>query len=50
MKSTLLDATGSKDVALIFDKGDEAVAGLTAFAKARSWAPRTSRRSGPSAT
>ncbi|HZF03853.1 MAG TPA: PPC domain-containing DNA-binding protein [Patescibacteria group bacterium] len=35
MKSTLLDATGSKTWALIFDKGDEAVAGLTAFAKAQ---------------
>jgi len=35
MKSTLLDATGSKTWALILDKGDEAVAGLTAFAKAQ---------------
>ncbi len=34
MKSTLLDATGPKTWALIFDKGDEPVAGLTAFAKA----------------
>ena len=35
MKSTLLDATGPKTWALIFDKGDEPVAGLTAFAKAQ---------------
>jgi predicted DNA-binding protein with PD1-like motif len=34
MKSTLLDATGPRTWALIFDKGDEPVAGLTAFAKA----------------
>ena len=33
MKSTLLDATGPKTWALIFDKGDEPVAGLTAFAR-----------------
>jgi predicted DNA-binding protein with PD1-like motif len=35
MKSTLLDATGPRIWALIFDKGDEPVAGLTAFAKAQ---------------
>jgi predicted DNA-binding protein with PD1-like motif len=35
MKSTLLDATGSRTWVLIFDKGDEPVAGLTAFAKAQ---------------
>ena len=35
MKSTLLDATGPRTWALIFDKGDESVAGLTAFAKAQ---------------
>ncbi len=35
MKSTLLDATGPRTWALIFDKGDEPVAGLTAFAKAQ---------------
>jgi len=35
MKSTLLDATGPKTWVLIFDKGDEPVAGLTAFAKAQ---------------
>ncbi len=35
MKSTLIDATGPKTWALIFDKGDEPVAGLTAFAKAQ---------------
>jgi predicted DNA-binding protein with PD1-like motif len=34
MKSKLLDATGQKTFALIFDKDDEVVAGLTAFAKA----------------
>ena len=36
MKSTLLDATGPRTWALIFDKGDEPVAGLTAFAKAQN--------------
>ena len=35
MKSTLLDATGSRTWVVIFDKGDEPVAGLTAFAKAQ---------------
>jgi uncharacterized protein len=35
MKATLLDATGARTWALIFDKGDEPVAGLTAFAKAQ---------------
>jgi len=35
MKATLLDATGPRTWALIFDKGDEPVAGLTAFAKAQ---------------
>jgi predicted DNA-binding protein with PD1-like motif len=35
MKSTLLDAAGPRTWALIFDKGDEPVAGLTAFAKAQ---------------
>ena len=35
MKSTLLDATGLRTWVLIFDKGDEPVAGLTAFAKAQ---------------
>jgi predicted DNA-binding protein with PD1-like motif len=34
MKSKLLDATGQKTIALVFDKGDEVVAGLTTFAKA----------------
>jgi predicted DNA-binding protein with PD1-like motif len=33
MKSKLLDDTGQKTFALIFDKGDEVVAELTAFAK-----------------
>jgi hypothetical protein len=33
MKSKLLDATGQKTFALVFDKGDEVVADLTAFAK-----------------
>ena len=33
MKSTLLDATGARTWALIFDKGDEPVTELTAFAK-----------------
>src|SRR5262245_52807675 len=33
MKSVVLEATGAKTWALIFDKGDEPVAGLTAFAK-----------------
>ena len=36
MKSTLIDATSPKTWALIFDKGDEPVAGLTAFAKAQN--------------
>ena len=36
MKSTLLDATGPRTWVLIFDKGDEPVAGLTAFAKAQN--------------
>jgi len=35
MKSTLLDTTGPRTWVLIFDKGDEPVAGLTAFAKAQ---------------
>ena len=35
MRSTLLDATSPRTWALIFDKGDEPVAGLTAFAKAQ---------------
>ena len=34
MKSTLLDTSGPRTWALIFDKGDEPVSGLTAFAKA----------------
>ena len=34
MKSKLLDAPGQKTFALVFDKGDEVVAELTAFAKA----------------
>ena len=33
MKAALLDAHGDKTFALIFDKGDEVVAELTAFAK-----------------
>ena len=36
MTSTLLDATGPRTWVLIFDKGDEPVAGLTAFAKAQN--------------
>lgn len=36
MRSKLLDATGQKTFALIFDKGDEVVAELTAFAKKES--------------
>jgi predicted DNA-binding protein with PD1-like motif len=35
VKSTLLDASGPRTWALIFDKGDEPVTGLTAFAKAQ---------------
>jgi uncharacterized protein len=35
MKSKLLDATGQKTFALVFDKGDEVIADLTAFAKAQ---------------
>jgi hypothetical protein len=35
MKSTLLDSAGARTWALIFDKGDEPVAGLTAFAKSQ---------------
>ena len=38
MRSKLLDATGQKTFALIFDKGDEVVAELTAFAKKESGA------------
>jgi predicted DNA-binding protein with PD1-like motif len=34
MKSVLLESTGARTWALIFDKGDEPVPGLTAFAKA----------------
>jgi predicted DNA-binding protein with PD1-like motif len=33
MKAKLLDATGQKTFALVFDKGDQVVDGLTAFAK-----------------
>jgi predicted DNA-binding protein with PD1-like motif len=36
MKSTILESTGARTWALIFDKGDEPVAGLTAFAKAQN--------------
>ena len=32
MKSKLLDATGQKTFALVFDKGDEVIADLTAEA------------------
>jgi predicted DNA-binding protein with PD1-like motif len=32
MKAKLLDATGQKTFALVFDKGEEAIAGLTRFA------------------
>lgn len=35
MNSKLLDATGQKTFAVILDKGDEVVAGLTAFATAQ---------------
>ena len=35
VKSTLLDGSGPRTWALIFDKGDEPVTGLTAFAKAQ---------------
>ena len=35
MKSKLLDSTGQKTFALVFDKDDEVVAGLTAFATAQ---------------
>ncbi len=35
MKSTLLDGSGPRTWALIFDKADEPVTGLTAFAKAQ---------------
>ncbi len=35
MKSTVLDSTGARTWALIFDKGDEPVSGLTAFAKSQ---------------
>jgi hypothetical protein len=35
VKSTLLDASVPRTWALIFDKGDEPVTGLTAFAKAQ---------------
>jgi predicted DNA-binding protein with PD1-like motif len=35
MKSTLLDSNGPRTWALIFDKGDEPVSGLTGFAKAQ---------------
>ena len=33
MKAKLLDATGQKTFALVFDKGDQVVDGLTGFAK-----------------
>jgi predicted DNA-binding protein with PD1-like motif len=33
MKSKLLDSTGQKTFALVFDKGDEVIAALTLFAK-----------------
>lgn len=35
MKSKLLDATGQKTFALVFDKGDEVVGGLNGFATAQ---------------
>jgi uncharacterized protein len=34
MKSTVLESTGARTWALIFEKGDEPIAGLTEFAKA----------------
>lgn len=36
MKSVVLEAAGAKTWALIFDKGDEPVAGLTAFTKSQT--------------
>jgi predicted DNA-binding protein with PD1-like motif len=36
VKSTLLDASGARTWALVFDKADEPVSGLTAFAKAQA--------------
>jgi hypothetical protein len=35
MKSKLLDSTGQKTFALVFDKGEEPVEGLTEFARAQ---------------
>ncbi|PYN06972.1 MAG: DUF296 domain-containing protein [Candidatus Rokuibacteriota bacterium] len=35
MKSTVLEASGARTWALVFDKGDEPVSGLTAFAKSQ---------------
>jgi len=35
MKSTVLEASGARTWALFFDKGDEPVSGLTAFAKSQ---------------
>jgi uncharacterized protein len=35
MKSTVLESTGARTWALIFEKGDEPVTGLTEFAKAQ---------------
>ena len=35
MKSTVLEVSGARTWALIFDKGDEPVSGLTAFAKSQ---------------
>jgi predicted DNA-binding protein with PD1-like motif len=36
MKSVVLEATGARTWALIFDKGDDPVSGLTAFVKAEN--------------
>jgi uncharacterized protein len=35
MKSTVLEASGARTWAIVFDKGDEPVSGLTAFAKSQ---------------
>jgi predicted DNA-binding protein with PD1-like motif len=38
MRATMLDANGGKTYAVVFDKGDEVVGGLTGLAKREGWA------------
>ena len=50
MRTKVLDAHGGKTYAVVFDKGDEVVAGLTSLAKREGWGGSHLPRSAPSAT